>query len=440
MPSSTLHRPKTSRALLERILAMPQLPAQVRALPGPALGKLIERVGLEDAGELIALATTEQLGQIFDDDLWRSEGAGVDERFDSGRFVLWLEIFLEAGERAVAERLAELPHDLVTLAVHRHVLVIALDELREALSDDDDDGAAAEKALASCLSEELDDYQLIWRGGEGWDSVLAALLALDHSHHDVLVELLERCSYLSRQHIDDEGGLYQVLSADEMLEGDVSAEREQRRAERGYVAPSAAAGFLRLALSAATGETPFTEHDPLTRGYFRDLGPPAAPAGVAPSPRSKARPLERLLSELSLADQRRPRLTAASTPTESEEPLLIRALGELAEEPELFAKRSDELAYVANTLVAGASFDGRRLRAAEAVEHAIASVSLGLELLQREPGSAAMTARELLRRYPADGLFRLAVSRARAAAPLADEETAPEGLNRLRDLLKALKV
>ena len=48
----------SSGKLLARVLETPNLAAQVRALPGPALGKLIERVGLEDAGELVALATT----------------------------------------------------------------------------------------------------------------------------------------------------------------------------------------------------------------------------------------------------------------------------------------------------------------------------------------------------------------------------------------------
>src|SRR3954470_7055814 len=124
----TLHHRPSSRKLLARVLETPELGAQLQSLPGPVLGKLIDYVGLEDAGELVALATTDQLAQIFDEDLWRSSRAGEDPRFDAERFLLWLEIMLEAGERVVAERLAELPQELVTLAFHRHLLVISFDD------------------------------------------------------------------------------------------------------------------------------------------------------------------------------------------------------------------------------------------------------------------------------------------------------------------------
>ncbi|MBN2574866.1 MAG: UTP--glucose-1-phosphate uridylyltransferase [Deltaproteobacteria bacterium] len=75
-------------------MEQPNLVAAIEALPAPALGKLIDHVGLEDAGEIVALATTEQIRRILDDDLWRSEGPGQDESFAADRFALWLEIML----------------------------------------------------------------------------------------------------------------------------------------------------------------------------------------------------------------------------------------------------------------------------------------------------------------------------------------------------------
>jgi hypothetical protein len=383
----------SSRQLLARVLSMPQLPERIQALPGPELGKLIARVGLEDAGELVALATAEQLASIFDEDLWRSTRAGEDERFDAERFLLWLEIMLEAGERFVAERLVELPPDLVTLAIHRHVLVISLHDLQQELTAGDDEADCAEKALESCLTEELEDYQLIWRGGDGWDNVLAALLALDRDHHSFSSELLERCANLSREHIDDNGGLYAVLSSEDMLEADLHAERETRRSAAGYVAPSAAAAFLRLA-ALETNETPYTEHDPLTRAYFRELSPsPSGPAQARASAGS---------------------LLGAGDAAQQEEPLLIRALRAVAEsDPATFAMRSEELAYLVNVLVAGHSVDDRRLRPYEAVRLAIATVSRGLALLETTaPRDAVSAAAARLLRYPCDGLFRLAWRRA----------------------------
>jgi len=461
----TLENQPSARTLLSRVLETPELPTQIRALPGPVLGKLIDHVGLADAGELVALATTAQLAQIFDEDLWQSPAPGQDPRFDSERFLVWLSIMHEAGEHAVAERLAELPIELVTLAFHRHLLVMTEDALRAELTPDDDEADAAEKAFESCLSEELDEYQLIWRGGEGWDDVLSALLALDREHHAVAVDILERCAHLSREYIDDNGGLYEVLSSEEMLESDLAAERETRRTERGYVAPSQAAAFLRLALApvaASSADTP-AGRDPLTRAYFRELArAPVAAGGAAgndqrprlggrsaeaaePRGGAPASPLPnrlaRLLADSGIVEEAAPARLSGEAASQREVPLLIDALGELAaDSPALFAERSEELAYLSNVLLAGASVDGRRLRPAEAVDHAIVVVSLGLWLACGGPAATPTDAARQLRLQPCDVLFRLAFARARNPKLRSRLKSAARDLTRVRTLLKTLKV
>jgi hypothetical protein len=388
-------------------------------------------VGLEDAGELVGLATTEQLVDVLDEDLWRSSGPGQDPSFDSERFLLWLEVLSESGDRFLAARLAELPPDLLTLALHRHVLVVPLDDLRAELESGDDEAEAAEKALSDCLGEELDDYQLLWRGGEGWDTVLSALLALDQEHHDVTVSLLERCAAASREHLEDNGGLYEVLTSDEMLESDLSGEREGRRVEQGFVAPSAAAGFLRLALR-HPNETPATEHDPLTRGYFREVS--RRPVQSAPTaPRKSA------LGGLLTGAPSESDVGLAPLPDEPRrEPLVIRALQVLSETaPSLFTQRSEELAYLSNVLVAGATVNGRPIRPVDAVEQAIACVSVGLAFAVGVRTPSPERAAEVLATHPCDGLFRLAFARARETSP---RDVDPEALERVQALLKTLKV
>jgi hypothetical protein len=435
------HRPSSSR-LLARVLETPGLAEQIQALPGSVLAKLIAEVGLQDAAELVAFASTEQLAQVFEEDLWRQDRAGQDPRFDAERFVVWLEVMLEAGERFVAEQLAALPQDLVTLAFHRLLLVIPFDDLRAELGAGDDEAEAAEKAFESCLSEELDEYQLIWRGQDGWDSVLSALLAFDRDHHALAMELLERCAHLSREHIEDNGGLYEVLSAEDMLESDLSAERETRRAERGHVAPSAAAAFLRQALRPASDETPFTEHDPLTRGYFRDLSRAPSPSPVMAAPRRGSQLVE-LLQEAGIAEPGTPRLLGAGSPERRRrrEPLVIAALRELARSsPATFAERSEELAYLSNVLVAGATVAGRRLRPVEAVEHAIDSVSLGLGLAVDAQAADAGGIARALAQHPCDGLFRLALRRAAEPGLESRPQIDARTLGRVRALLKTLKV
>jgi hypothetical protein len=413
------HQRPSSSQLLARILETPNLAEQVQALPPAMLGHLIGQVGVEDAGELVALATTEQLAEVFDEDLWKSDRPGEDHRFDADRFLVWLEVMLEAGDAFVAEKLFELPEDLVTLAFHRHVLVLHVEQLMSELRDGDD-ADATEKALASCLSEELDEYQLISRHHEGWDSVLAAILALDRDHHDHLVNILDRCCKMSTDYIEDNGGLYEVLTSDETFEADVTGDREDRRAEKGHVAPSAAAAFLKLA--ERPGETPATEHDPLTRAYFRRLATQGPSRGEPVQPRSqpKRRDLVHLLQAAGIADTAgAPRLPASASHEESgtSEPLLMRAMERLSEdEPGLFFTRSEEIAYLANVLAAGCTFRERRLRPVEAVRAAIATCSLGLELVDsdRQGIDALDAAVATLRAYPADGLFRIAWSRLHA--------------------------
>lgn len=445
-PAHLLIQP-TSRTLLSRILDQPDLPARIQELPPAALGALIDRIGLEDAGELVALATTEQLAHVFDEDLWKNERPGEEERFDAARFVVWLDILLEAGEQHAAKRLSELPEDLVTLALQRHVLVLDVDALAAEMAAAGEDAEDTDKALTGCLYEELDGYQIVSRDHEGWDAVLAAILALDRDHHAFLARVLDRCVAMTTEYIDSNGGLYEVLTSDEVLEGDVAGDREDRRAETGHVPPTDAAAFLKLAK--ADTELAPTDHDPVTRAYFRRLVKTSAPAkrapGKAPPPTTapgKTNPakagnadqkqlvssredaLDDLLREAaaekgagrSLQLTAGPRVAAA-------EPLLVRAMRRLAEEDAArFTERTEELAYLVNVLVAGCSFRGRRLRPVEAAAAVIATCSEGLALALQGKGprkaAAATTtspttptleaAWTALRDHPADGLFRLA--------------------------------
>ena len=92
MKSLSRHRASSSTALLMRILERPELVSAVRELPGTVLGQWIDRIGLEDAGELVALASTEQLEELLDEDLWKAADAGHDETFRPERFALWLRV------------------------------------------------------------------------------------------------------------------------------------------------------------------------------------------------------------------------------------------------------------------------------------------------------------------------------------------------------------
>src|SRR5215467_15098056 len=90
------------RTLLDRILDTPHLEQVVPRLQPDLLHRVIQRCGLEDCGELVALATPEQLAGIFDLDLWRAGRPGMDEQFDAERFGVWIEVLVASGAEAAA--------------------------------------------------------------------------------------------------------------------------------------------------------------------------------------------------------------------------------------------------------------------------------------------------------------------------------------------------
>jgi hypothetical protein len=405
---------RNSHQLIHRILDQPDLVAAVHALPAQALGKLVNHVGLEDAGEIVALATTTQLRGIFDDDLWRSPSPGKDETFDADRFALWLEVMLEAGEEFAAAKLAELPEDLVTLAFHKQILVINIEELAIGMSSEDPDDVQVEKALESCLCDELGEYRIIARRHESWNTLFGLMVALDRDHHDCLDRLLERLCALDAAVIEDNGGLYNVLTSEESLESDVAADREDRRAEKGFIAPSSASAFLASARTTALATLVASdERDPTSRAYFRQLrdesaerqtGKEATKAPPAPA----AEPAADLLLLLREADvlpsaQTTNLLNASDAPTREVEPFTssLRALATVA--PDVHATRMRELGYLGNVLVAGCSMDRRALRPVEAASATVATCNLGLGKILDRFANPTLA----LQATPADKLFRI---------------------------------
>ncbi len=390
--------PLSSRKLLGRLLDTPNLARQVAALSPASLSRLVDRVGLEDAGEIVALASTSQLVALLDEDLWKSERPGDEEEFDATRFVTWLTVLQEAGEAFAADRVAELSLEFVTLALNQLLLVLNVDSMIEELDGGGDEVDRIEKALSNCAYEELDEFQLIARSADGWDAVWSLVLALDRDHRDFLRQVLERCCRASHAFVEENGGLYDVLSDEEMFESDARAERDDRRAAKGHVAASDAKGFLGLA---ASGAEP-SARDAVTRAYFRELERSASMVTAPVEKRGGGARIERLLATVEAEEAPVNAARLKGDVAEAPLPLPLRtALDELSGDA-LVPRYREELAYLANVLIAGAGLEGRRFRPVEALEAAIAVTNLGLELAEKQEKSAI----EFLRATSADVLFR----------------------------------
>jgi hypothetical protein len=131
------------------------------------------------------------------------------------------------------------------------------------------------------------------------------------------------------------------------------------------------------------------EQDPVTRAYFRTLGPSPAAAPMrgqatpadAPAAAAAADDLVELLREAEVLSPAQAVALLAAPADEDEPgdrlgPALRRLAGRAADQ---HARRMAELAYLTNALHAGCSFEGRRFRPAEAARAAVAMVNLGLD-------------------------------------------------------------
>jgi hypothetical protein len=374
------------RHLLARLLDRSDLAQVVPKLDPKVLHQLVRRFGLEQCGEIVALATPQQLTQIFDDDLWRSDLPGSEDQFDADRFGVWLEVLAEAGDAVAAQKLVAMDFDFVTAALSRQVFVLdqeSMIEVREAAEYDFDLEAAAlrQHHLEERERSELGGYTVIAKRGGSWDAILALLTSLDHDHPKFFRKLMQRCAQISTEYVVDNGGLYEVLTSDEQIMADASGAREERRQRQGHVSPLQAQAFLKLARARPTADTP-ADLDPLTAAYFRDL-PRVAPASddLHPEVDGYQADGEVARNEPIGRHEPRPLLLPGAASTGGDRLSRIRAQLLFARDHDVaaHARRSEELAYLANVLVAGCSFQSRRFRADEAADAALAVCNLGLE-------------------------------------------------------------
>ena len=372
----------------------PHLAATVQRLDPSLLHRLVRHCGLADCGEILALATTEQLTRVFDEDLWTSAQPGADEAFDADRFALWLEVLAELGPEVAARKLVDLDFDLVTAAISRLVLVFdeELAIVRSAAAEpgseweDVDVDALVAGTLAGSSSHELGGYTILARHAESWDALVSVLASLDHDHRHFFARLMRRCARLSSEYIVDNGGLYEVLTSAEQVVADAAASREDRREAEGYVTASQATAFLKLALTPEARDA--REIDAVTAGYFRELQARGKRSGEPASPTTRvlaAGDIEQEIREFlasveGYAEPRSPRALLAGAVDDDRLSRVRRHLLLLQErDPTAYDRSTEELAYLANVLVSGCSFRSRRFRPVEAADAALAFCNLGLE-------------------------------------------------------------
>lgn len=374
-----------SRPLLERLLNTPDLAKIVPHLQPEVLHRVIQVCGLEDCAEFVALATPEQISRVLDLDLWRVRARGADEQLDADRFGAWLEVLMEAGAPVATEKLMGLDIELVTAGLARHVTVFGYAAVSSFTTLDGELVSGRESTGESRC--EIGGHVIEARRTAAWDAIVELLAFLDAEHSEYFHRLMRGCVRWSNGTREPDG-LDNLLEDDEQEMFDLACEREARREKRGYVTPAQGRAFLQggRELELDLDSPP---RSPVVQAYFRalDLTPPAqgdearGPDGVLRESYADAAPQVEPATIAEVVDV----LREAGVLTASPRALLDGAdsqgsrLAWLHAYAECHAASAEELAYLANALMAGCSIQARAFTSQEASDAALAICNLGLE-------------------------------------------------------------
>jgi hypothetical protein len=409
MSTSTNREPAPGEARsvdhrLARLLDTPLLARIVPHLAPEALHQLVRRHGLDACGTLVTSATPAQLTSLLDLDLWRRTQPGRDEQLDVERFGEWLEVLIDAGDSVAARTVAALDTSLIVAGLSRYLRVFDPGTFEPTESSDDEPLERHDRMNSETSRDvveiEIGGYLVRARRADAWDAIVMLLAALETGHHDAFHAVMRGCRRLSnsRPEID---GLDDLLLAPEQHLQDVATAREQRQSRQGYATAADARAFLAMARQPRPAAMEQT--NPIATAYFRAAEADDTASQDAPSAAVRrddggddedAASIEaviELLAEAGVTPQRpRALLPAADAddPGTDRAPHLRRLMARLRLGDETaYLTRTRELAFLANTLLAGASVQSRPFTAQEASDAAACICNLGLECSAADGGA-----------------------------------------------------
>jgi hypothetical protein len=283
-----------------------------------------------------------------------------------------------------AQTLMALDIKLVIAGVARHIAVF--DQAAVSPYTTLDGEQVAGRRRRSSAMAEIGGYLIEARRPSAWDAItelLAFLAAEQSAYFNRVMRACVRLSNGSREH----DGLCNLLEDDEQDMFELACDREARRETRGYVTPPQAQAFLRGARELRlTADRP--QRSPIARAYFRALESNSAATadtrrevghapsgsggdhGLQPDANAIAQVIDLLRQADLLTPQPRALLEAADG---DQRPSLIEV------HVASHLRSAEELAFLANTLIAGCSIQGRPFSTLEASNAAAAICNLGLE-------------------------------------------------------------
>jgi hypothetical protein len=374
---------------------MQRLARLVPHLAPETLHQLIHQIGLHDSGDLVASATPAQLTSVLDLDLWRPARPGLDEQFDADRFGEWVEMLVDTGEAVAARIVAAMEEHLVVAGLSRYIRVLDPGVFlpHEA---SDDEPMHAPIAPSDGVECEVGGYLVRAKRADAWDAIVALLLALETHHPNCFHGLMRGCRRLSNS-APEVDGLDDLLMEPEQQFYDVAGDRADRRSQQGYSTAADARAFLQMARQRKPPQPDAADAiktNPIAAAYFRAVDDTALsgedashlphralePASTAESFPEALDAVADVLAEAGLMPERPRALLEGTAPQPSRftrmQPLIehVRDTDDNA-----YFARTREMAFLANTLMAGCSVQSRPFTAREASDAVVAVCNLGLE-------------------------------------------------------------
>lgn len=363
----------SAKALVDSMVASESLPALVEQMAPAALARLVAEIGIEDSGALVVHASETQLVHLLDETIWSGASPGAPETLSVENLLRWLAVWEDSN--VTSDKLYELGEDFCALAFSRLVVVSDTD-ISERVDDE--------------FTQVIGEYILRARVDDEWDVIQASLTALWDDFPDYAEAIFGRLGF--RHSILGIGGEDDTAR---VLDADASHDHERKREAQGFVTSVMAGSFLRSTAASdldvlADDDT----YDLQTSEYFRRREVEAAAAQRAQAEKREARTedadedsevasdereldeLEAELEAYELQHTASPRLLAGPDDVRARQPVRA-ALSELQGDDEVFAQRTDELAYLANLVMAGASRAGERIGETAAAELVMATCNLG---------------------------------------------------------------
>jgi hypothetical protein len=400
--------PRDRGSVDDRLARLLETTAFARLVPHLApetLHQLVRHRGLEACGELVTSATPAQLTALLDLDLWRLDQPGRDEQFDVERFGEWLEVLVEAGESAAARTVAALDPHLIVTGLSRYLRPFDPGTFEPTASTDDEPADRHDlmhsETSPNVLECEVGGYLVRARRADAWDAIVTLLVTLESEHDEFFHVVMQGCRRLShsRPEVD---GLDGLLMAPEQHRHDAAIERERRRSRHGYATPGDARAFLQMARrprKPARGAKTLASiaPNPVATAYFRaaeegaavsEMTAPEVATAPAPDGRggddlpSSIDAVLDLLVEAGVMPARPRALldTGDEAAGPAAVPTLKRLMATVRHHDETaYLTRSRELAFLANTLLAGCAVQSRPFTPREASDAAAGICNLGLE-------------------------------------------------------------